>query len=123
MFERDFSMGWETPAVWTSVLAAPDVNPDFGWGDPGRRGGCRASKRVTVTVAGRVGSLRRDSECGQLERAWTLDGVPLLLTGYEQDFTREAFLALAATFRRDEPRPVASPSGNPSTAISSRKIP
>lgn len=135
VFERDFSMGWETPAVWTSVFAAPDVNPDFGWGDPGHlvlRQGLDGPPATgledvvpaeRVTVAGRAGSLRRDPESGQLELAWTLDDVPLLLTGYEQDFTREAFLAVAATLRRDEPRPVASPSGNAGPAISSRKIP
>ncbi len=129
--EQDFSSGWDTPAVWTSVFAAPAVNPDFGWGDPGhlvlRQGPDGTPAAVLedtasselVTVAGRPGILRRDPVYGQFELAWAFDGVPLLLTGYEQDLSREAFLAFAAALRRDdEPRPVSTPSGNPSPASS-----
>ncbi len=122
VLEQDFSSGWETPAVWTSVFAAPDVNPDFGWGDPGHlvlRQGLEGAPAAVledpataehVTVAGRACTLRRDAVSGQLELAWSFDGVPLLLTGYEQDLTRETFLAFAAALRRDDqPRPVSTP--------------
>jgi hypothetical protein len=87
--ERAFSSGWDVPAVWTSVFAAPiAVNPDFGWNDPGhlvlRQGldGPPASMlgpdavESSVTVAGQPATLRRDLEFGQVELAWQLDGVP-----------------------------------------------
>jgi len=120
--EQEHSSAYETPAVWTTVFAAPDINPDNGWGDPGHmvlRQGLDGPPAAVlddtapserVTVAGRPAILRSDPTYGQLELAWSLDGVPLLLTGFDQDLGREAFLAFATALRGDhEPRPTPTP--------------